>query len=301
MSAVYRARDAVMIPVRSATPVATERSKAAPRSDLSDHMRVTVVIPAKNEERNIAWVLRRMPMYVDEVILVDGNSTDRTIEVARSVRPDIVVIEEPARGKGAAMRAGFAMARGAYVVVLDADGSMDPRGVEAFVDALDGGADLVKGSRYMEGGGSTDLTFLRSFGNRALLIAANVLYRQRFTELCYGFMALRRSRIDDLRLAATGFEIEAEIVCRSIRQGLAICEVPSREAPRISGESKLHAFRDGYRVLRTVLRTSFWFPAPVADGRREPTADRWLGLERFDGHPAERQLVPVTEDVSVVD
>jgi glycosyltransferase involved in cell wall biosynthesis len=260
-----------------------------------------VVIPAKNEERNIAWVLRRMPMSVDEVILVDGNSTDRTIEVARSVLPDIIVLEEPARGKGAAMRAGFAISRGAYVVVMDADGSMDPLDVEAFVGALDDGADLVKGSRYMDGGGSTDLTFLRSFGNRVLLTAANLLYRKHFTELCYGFMALRRSRIDALGLAATGFEIEAEIVCRSIRQGLAICEIPSREAPRISGESKLHAFRDGYRVLRTVLRTAFRFPAPVADGWREPTADRWLGVERFDGHPAEAQLVPVRQDVSVVD
>jgi glycosyltransferase involved in cell wall biosynthesis len=223
--------------------------------------RVTVVIPAKNEEGNIAWVLRQMPPSVDEVILVDGQSRDRTVEIAKTVRPDITVIVEPPRGKGAAMRSGFAASTGDYVVVMDADGSMDPADVDSFVAALEAGADLVKGSRYLDGGGSTDLTVIRSLGNRFLLLVANVLYRQRFSELCYGFLALRTSRIPDLHLQATGFEIEAEIVCRSIRAGLRVAEIPSQESPRISGASNLHAVRDGLRILRTVVRSALPFQA----------------------------------------
>src|SRR5713101_1749285 len=98
--------------------------------------RVSVVIPAKNESRNIGWVLERIPVWIDEVVLVDGRSTDRTIEVARAIRPDIVVVQDDEPGKGAALRAGIAAASGDFVVMLDADGSMDPREIEEFVALL---------------------------------------------------------------------------------------------------------------------------------------------------------------------
>jgi len=241
---------------------------------------VSVVIPARNEAANIAWVLEHMPLSVDEVILVDGNSTDRTIEVARAVRPDIVVIQEPAPGKGSAVRAGFAAARGTFIAMLDADGSMDPAEVDALIEALAGGADLAKGSRYLNGGGSTDITVLRSFGNRMLLLASNLLYRQSFTELCYGYMAVRASRIPGLELRATGFEIEAELVSKAIRNGLSVVEVPSREASRISGESSLHPFRDGWRILRTIARESApWRirrPVPADEPGEHHGPEAWL-------------------------
>ena len=262
--------------------------------------RVSVIIPAKNEEGNIGWVLRRMPLSVDEVILVDGNSTDRTAEVARAIRPDIVVVNEPGRGKGTAMRAGFAAARGAYVVVLDADGSMDPADIDRFVDALEAGADLVKGSRYIAGGTSSDLTFIRSLGNRILLFISNLVYAQRFTELCYGFMALRRSRIDELRLIATGFEIETEIVCRSVVQGFRITELPSHEAERISGHSNLHAVRDGIRVVRTMLRCAVSETVAAAT-ETAPAGHLPHAFERLEELVADSQLVPVKAEVSIVD
>lgn len=242
---------------------------------------VSVIVPAKNEAGNIAWVLEHMPLSVDEVIVVDGNSTDRTVEVARAIRPDVVIVSEPGRGKGTAMRTGFEVARGIFVVVLDADGSMDPRDIDLYVEQLAAGADLVKGSRYVAGGGSTDLTLVRSLGNRALLFASNLLYRQSFTELCYGFMALRTSRIPELRLEATGFEIETEIVTKAVRHGFAVAEVPSREAPRISGASNLHAFRDGMRILRTILREALpWrnrrVPVPVMDATSTHGPETWI-------------------------
>jgi hypothetical protein len=215
--------------------------------------RTSVVIPALNEERNIAWVLERLPSCVDEVLVVDGRSTDRTIPVALEVRPDVRIVEEKAPGKGAALRAGFAAARGRYVIMLDADGSMDPAEIPGFVDQLDEGYDLVKGSRFTDGGGSADITALRRFGNRLLTGAVNFLYGERFTDLCYGYLALRKDALRVLGLCATGFEIETEIVVNAVRAGLRIGEVPSHESCRRNGESNLRTFRDGQRVLRTLV------------------------------------------------
>jgi glycosyltransferase involved in cell wall biosynthesis len=215
---------------------------------------VSLVIPAKNEAANLPWVLARIPSFVDEVLIVDGLSTDGTIEVAQQLKSDIVVVHEMTPGKGAAVRAGFEAARGDIVVMLDADGSMDPAEIGRFVEAIENGADLAKGSRRLAGGGSADLTLIRDLGNRALLQAANRLFGTSFSELCYGYMAVRRSRIAELGLLSHGFEIETEIVTRAVRCGLAIAEVPSFEAPRRAGASNLSAIRDGLRIVRTLAQ-----------------------------------------------
>jgi glycosyltransferase involved in cell wall biosynthesis len=215
---------------------------------------VTVVIPTKNEARNIAWVLEHMDPMVDEIVIVDGMSTDGTVEVARMVRPDVVVVDHPVPGKGEAVRAGFRAATGDIVVMMDADGSMAPAEIRRFVEAVAAGNDLVKGSRFLAGGGTLDMTHLRRSGNWGLVTLANLLLGTSQSELCYGFMAFRRSRIESLGLRSTGFEIETEIVVRAYRLGLSVFEVPSFESPRRYGTSNLHTFRDGWRVLRTLLR-----------------------------------------------
>jgi glycosyltransferase involved in cell wall biosynthesis len=212
-----------------------------------------VVIPAKNEARNIGWVLERIPIWVDEVVLIDGRSTDRTVEVALAIRPDIVVVVDDEPGKGAALRAGFAAATGDYIVMLDADGSMDPGEIENFVDLLASGHDLVKGSRFAPGGGTADMSVLRSAGNWTLLTLANMLFGVAHTDLCYGYAAFRRDRILELELDAVGFEIETQLFLRATRQGLRVTESPSFEAPRRFGVSNLNTFRDGWRVLKTLL------------------------------------------------
>jgi glycosyltransferase involved in cell wall biosynthesis len=214
---------------------------------------ITVVIPAKNEARNIGWVIGRISPTIDEVVLVDGRSTDGTVDVALALWPGLVVVRDDRPGKGAALRAGFEAATGDYVVMIDADGSMDPLEIPRFVSLLDAGHDLVKGSRFMPGGGTADMTLLRAAGNWSLLQLANVLLGTSFTELCYGYAAFRREAILALELTATGFEIETQLFLRAIRSGLRVAEVPSFEAPRRSGTSNLHTFRDGRRVLRTIL------------------------------------------------
>ena len=226
--------------------------------------RTTCVIPALNEERNIAWVLERLPDVVDEVILVDGDSSDATVAVSRSVRPDILVVGQERPGKGAALRAGFAAARGESIVMIDADRSMDPAEIVRFLDGLDAGYDLVKGSRFLDGAGSDDIKRVRRWGNAALRNVSNSLYGAGFSDLCYGFMAFRRSALARLDLRSDGFEIETEIVVRALRTGLRVAEVPSFEAERFHGDSKLRTWRDGGRVASTLVRHRFRRDAALA-------------------------------------
>jgi glycosyltransferase involved in cell wall biosynthesis len=232
---------------------AVESVRATPPEGRHKRPTVTVIIPTLNEERNIAWVIERIPSSVDEILIVDGHSVDRTVAVARAARPDVVVLLQEGRGKGAALRTGLSAARGDYVVVLDADGSMDPAEIHYYVAALDEGYEFAKGSRYLRRGGSLDLTPLRSLGNRMLVRAVNVLWRVSLTDLCYGYFALRRDRYPSLNARSTGFEIECELVVNALRQRLMVAEVPSIELCRQHGISNLKTWRDGWRVLATLL------------------------------------------------
>ncbi|MEA2254942.1 MAG: hypothetical protein QOG35_987 [Solirubrobacteraceae bacterium] len=235
--------------------------------------RVTVVIPAKDEARNVAWVLRRLPPGIDEVILVDGRSTDDTVAVARAVRPDIVVATERGPGKGAAMRTGMDLASGEIIVTIDADGSMDPSEIDRYIHAAHE-VDLVKGSRFAGTGGTDDMGPLRRWGNRALLGLVNVLYGSRLTDLCFGYCAVRRSALPALALRSDGFEIETEMTVRALRAGLRIGEVPSFEAPRRYGSSHLRTIRDGWRVLCTLvaIRSRPRLPADLSPVVESPLA-----------------------------
>ena len=229
---------------------------------------VSLIIPALNEAANIEWVLRRIRSGVaDEVLLVDGLSLDDTVAIARATMAEIQMVHEHKPGKGAALRAGFAAATGDIIVMLDADGSMDPAEISMFTDAVRSGYDFVKGSRHLPDAGSEDLTWLREFGNKALGTAVNMLYGTKFTDLCYGFMAFRRDCLDALDLTADGFEIETQMVVNAVKAGLRIAEVPSFELMRRSGQSNLRTFRDGQRVLRTLLEERF------APARRRPIAE----------------------------
>ncbi len=220
---------------------------------VGERPKVTVVIPTLNEVESLPWVIENLPEWVHELVIVDGLSTDRTENLARKLRPDVVVVHQYQRGKGAALRAGFAAAKGDIIVMIDADGSTDPREMDRFVEALEDGSDFVKGSRHMQGGGSADFTWLRAAGNKLFVLAANALYGSQFTDLCYGYCAFWRRHVPDLGLSADGFEIETQLVLGALSAGLEIREVPSFELERRAGTSNLNAARDGLRVLRTML------------------------------------------------
>jgi Glycosyl transferase family 2 len=219
---------------------------------------VTVVVPAMNEERNIGQVLAALPADLHEVILVDGRSKDQTIAVAEASYPGIKIVNQRGRGKGDALRVGFAAVTGNAVVMLDADGSADPAEIPRFIDALEAGADFAKGSRYLVGGGSDDITPLRTAGNKMLSGTANVLHGTSFTDLCYGYNAFWVRCLPFISLDSPGFEVETLINVRMAAAEMKIVEVPSYELRRTHGTSNLNTFRDGFRVLQTILVEAPW-------------------------------------------
>src|SRR3954464_11859260 len=228
---------------------------------------VSVVIPALNEERNLPHVFAALPASITEVIVVDGGSKDRTVAVARELRPDVVIVQQTRTGKGNALACGFAACTGEIIVMIDADGSTDPTEIPSFVAELVAGADFVKGSRFDKGGHSHDITRLRKLGNDGLNLVVNVLFGTRFTDLCYGYNAFWRHvvpvldlpdtalprRSDGAKIWGDGFEIETMINIRAAVDGMKVGEVGSVEHARIHGESNLNTFRDGFRVLRTIF------------------------------------------------
>nr|WP_255354319.1 MULTISPECIES: glycosyltransferase family 2 protein [Frankia] len=232
--------------------------------------RVSVIIPAMNEAKNLPWLARRMPAGLHEIVLVDGRSVDDTVAVARSLWPGLRVLTQTRRGKGNALACGFHAATGDLIVMIDADGSMDPGEIPYFVAALEAGADYVKGSRFVAGAGSTDITRLRATGNRVLNLLTNWSHGSRYTDLCYGYNAFWRrilpvlglddgqatdstdSTESDRKRWGDGFEIETLINIRAHVAGLRIAEIASFESSRLHGRSNLNATSDGLRVLRTI-------------------------------------------------
>jgi glycosyltransferase involved in cell wall biosynthesis len=225
---------------------------------------VSVVIPTLNEAKNLPHVLPRIPKWVHEVILVDGYSKDDTIAVARKLWPEIRVVFQEGKGKGAALRSGFAAATGDIIVMLDADGSTDPAEIPAFVGTLLSGADFAKGSRFLQGGGTADMHWFRRLGNWFLMMLVRLNFGGHYSDLCYGYNAFWKQTLPKLSLDADGFEIETLMNIRALQQQLRIAEVPSFEAKRVHGTSNLRTIPDGWRVLKTIMRERLSSPTAWA-------------------------------------
>jgi glycosyltransferase involved in cell wall biosynthesis len=242
--------------VADSTSARAEGVTTVPDLRVSPDPRVSVIVPTLNEAKNLPHVLPKLDAAY-EVVVVDGGSTDGTVDVARELRSDAVIVGQTRRGKGNALTCGFAASTGDIIVMLDADGSARTEEIPAFVDVLERGADFAKGSRYLRGGGSADITVLRTLGNRFLSVLVNILYGTRYTDLCYGYNAFWRRCLPHLRVDCDGFEVETLINIRACKASLLVVEVPSYEEERIHGTSNLRTFRDGFRVLRTIVRERF--------------------------------------------
>jgi glycosyltransferase involved in cell wall biosynthesis len=266
---------------------------------------VSVVIPTLNEEANLRHVLPFVPDWVDELVIVDGCSTDGTIAEARRLRPDVVIVTDPEPGKGRALMTGFHASTGDILVTLDADGSMDPAEIPRYVYALMAGADFVKGSRFVHGGATDDMSVIRKLGNRGLTEIVRRLYGGRFSDLCYGYNALWRDVLPYLEGRAPGFEIETHMNIRALSADLAVLEVPTFEAERINGQSNLRTIRDGFRVLRTIIVEHGRMDAaalPKAGDPRPAVAlsTRGDAAETWPQHPHQRPRPSAPLSVSAV-
>lgn len=212
-------------------------------------MDMTVVVPAKYEADNIAYVLDRLKS-VSEVLVV-SPADEQTLSITETY-DNVRFIEHNLPGKGEAMRRGFSEATCERIVSVDADGSHSPAELERAWDAFELGAGLVKGSRTL--GGSDDLTWYRSAGNKVLTFLFNMLYGTSITDLCYGYIGFTRETLDKMDLRSVGFEIESELVSQAARVGARVEEFPSFEYDRDNGTSNLRPIRDGFRILYTIVR-----------------------------------------------
>jgi glycosyltransferase involved in cell wall biosynthesis len=218
--------------------------------------RVSVVIPCLNEAENIEeCVARAQRVLADaglsgEVIVADNASDDGSAELAKNA--GALVVHEPRRGYGSAYLAGFAAARGEYVVMADADLTYDWNEIPNFIAKLDDGADLVIGDR-MDNIHPGAMPWLHRYvGNPVLSGILNLFFRTGVRDAHCGMRGFRRDILPRLDLRTTGMEFASEMVIRASKEKLAITQVPIEYHPR-GGESKLSSFRDGWRHLRFLL------------------------------------------------
>lgn len=213
-----------------------------------------MIIPARNEEGGIANLLAETKPFCDEILVVDGHSTDNTAEVC--ARTGVKVVLDNGLGKGDAMRVGITHTTGGIIVFMDGDGSHDPRDIPKLIAPIRGSkADLVVASRQLGGtdefDGSLD-SYLRTLGAGLITVVMNYRWNVRLTDCLNGFRAIRRSVVASLELTANGFDIEQQMVTRCLRRGFRVMEVPSHEFARRWGQSKLPT-RFGYKLLWRLL------------------------------------------------
>jgi len=249
---------------------AEQESTGASVVPVTSEVEVSVVIPCLNEEAGIVHVVEQARAGLDaagltgEIIVVDNGSEDRSGELAR--KAGATVIDEPRRGYGSAYLAGLAAARGAFVVMADADGTYDLALIGSLVERLRDGAGMVLGSRFE---GTIHPGAMpwpnRYIGNPILTGMLNLLFHARVSDAHCGLRAIRRDVIPQLELSATGMEFASEMVIKAGKRRMRIDEIPIDYHPRI-GESKLSRFSDAWRHVRFMLVHSptFLFLVPGA-------------------------------------
>ena len=210
-------------------------------------LKISVVIPCYNEEDGIRSVIEAMPSYVDEIVVVDNNSTDRTGEIARSL--GAVVVFQPVKGYGAAYQAGLPAATGDVIATLDGDGTYPSDEIALLVDALeDRQLDFISGARFPLRNGDA-MNFSNKVGNMVLTLTTMVLWFRPLRDSQSGMWVFRRSVLPKLRLTSNGMPLSEEIKIEAIEKlGRKFAEVGIDYRPRI-GEVKLQKWRDGWLNL----------------------------------------------------
>jgi dolichol-phosphate mannosyltransferase len=221
--------------------------------------RVTVVIPAKDEEGLIGEIVDSVRPYADEVLVIDGHSRDRTSAIA--AEHGARVIQDNGQGKGEAMRLAISAATTGIIVFIDADGSHDPRDIPAMVAPIKAGdADMVVGSRGR--GGSDELhgtveQFIRYIGSQLIMLAINYRWNVRLTDSQNGFRAIRRDVAARLGLTSNLTTIEQEMLMKALKQGYRVAEIPSHEYERRWGTSKVVVWKLWFTYVWSFLRNLF--------------------------------------------
>lgn len=267
--------------------------------------KIVVIIPALNEEISIGRVIDDVPRrellekgYEVQVVVVDGNSTDRTRDIAREKGARILV--QKGKGKGVGVREAIALCDpkevvpevlslqsgrcyhldnlsvfldAKYVIMLDADGTYPPRHIIDFVKTLGSGADVVMGSRFLGEIADGAMTGLNHFGNIVLSDVASLLYQHQCTDLCTGMWGFTAQALRTLELDSRHFELEAELFAESLKKGLKVEEIAITYLPR-RGETKLVPLKAGFAIFSKLLERRFWSADGEFDMRLEKSREK---------------------------
>lgn len=218
-----------------------------------------VIIPTKNEEHTIGEILDRVKAHTNNILVVDGHSTDRTISVVE--KRNVKYVRDNQRGKGDALKVGVAHSTQDIIVFIDGDGSHNISDIPHLVKPIaDGKADLVVGSRIL--GGSDELhgtfnKFIRNTGTNFLAVLVNKKWKTELSDIENGFRAIRRSAFNQIDLSSQGFTVEQEMVLKCLKKGFVVYEIASHEFARKSGQSKLKT-RQGFKFLCHFFKEYFF-------------------------------------------
>jgi dolichol-phosphate mannosyltransferase len=223
-------------------------------------MEVSIVIPTLNEEYTIQDMIERCRPYADEILVVDGHSTDRTRKIAEEA--GIRVILDNKKGKGEALRRSIKFVTGDVIVFIDADGSHDPSDIPKLIEPIvRGQADHVSASRLI--GGSSELhggfdEFFRLTGSSFITACINWRFKVRLSESQNGFRAIKRDVIERLELKENITTIEQEMIMKTLKKGFRMAEIPSHEHKRKMGYSKISVRKVWFRYLYTLVKYLFF-------------------------------------------
>jgi len=219
-------------------------------------MKTSVVIPTRNEEKAIAHVLKEIPKgIVDEIIVIDGHSTDDTAKEAKSYlrpRKDKFILQKKP-GFGNALLEAFRLSTGDAIVILNGDGSQDPKDIPLLLAKIKQGNDYVMATRYAKGGRSDDDSIIRFIGNRTLTFLTNLIHRTNVSDSLYFFTVITRKGLEKIHPKSPGFEFCIEILIMAHKAGLKFAEVPVVERASFS-KSKVNAFLVGLKILEKILQ-----------------------------------------------
>ena len=216
---------------------------------------VSVIACNMNEEGSIKQVLESIPKdVVNEVIVVDGASKDKSPEIARKL--GFKVIQQEGRGRGNAFRTGLKNVKGDYVIMLSTDGNERSGDIRKIVEKLNEGYDMVIATRFGKGQ-SQDVTVIRNFGNSFLTGLCNLITGYKLSDCQNGFRGIKREHFIAMNIQANRFDIENEMVVKAGKMKLRVTEVPTIEEKRVYGQSRLNTFKDGYIILKRILKEAF--------------------------------------------
>jgi len=230
-------------------------------------LKTTLLVPTLNEVEAAPKIMPQIdPKWVDEILVIDGGSTDGTIEYMQS--RGIKVYSQTQRGYGTGMLQGLHVAQGEIVIEFTPDGNSIAEAIPKLIDKINEGYDLVIASRYAEGAKSEDDDWLTGIGNWMFTTIVNILFGARYTDVLVAFRAYRKSKALTLDLDAPGLSWPCQISDRFAAAGFKVTEIPVDEPARIGGERKMRPFRTGSEIVWVILTDFAWRLSRIFKGPR---------------------------------